>query len=349
MNIWMKISVTIFISILFLTCSENTTEFPVTDSKVTGKVTDTNGNLLHGVDIYLVYHLIDIPLHQPVKVANPDSDSLVYFRATEIGRNILLEWQTSSELNNSGYDIQRRTLTTKYEKIGFVAGFGTTTETHSYSFVDENIFSGTYYYRLKQIDFDGSFEFSPEVEITTTPINLDTLYQNYPNPVPRITSIQYALSKQVICKLEIKNYYNDESLVVLVNEEQSAGTYIVNFNNVFGLTNNIYRVNFNAVSGGEPDYEQYITLLLNEDNIIRISESQPFIKTVNGNFEIKLSDLPINKNINITLESPEIIKQQIISNVLKFVLFKDGYNILEAEYLIDLNSQNEINFVMEKQ
>ena len=103
------------------------------------------------------------------------------------------------------------------------------------------------------------------------------------------------------------------------------------------------------VSGGEPDYEQEITILLNEDNIIRITESQPFIKTVNGNFEIKLSDLPINKNINITLESPEIIKQQIISNVLKFVLFKDGYNILEAEYLIDLNSQNEINFVMEKQ
>jgi len=97
MNIWMKISVTIFISILFLTCSENTTEFSVTDSKVTGKVTDTNGNLLHGVDIYLVYHLIDIPLHQPVKVANPDSDSLVYFRATEIGKDILLEWQTSSE------------------------------------------------------------------------------------------------------------------------------------------------------------------------------------------------------------------------------------------------------------
>ena len=346
----MKISVTIFISILFLTCSENITEFSVTDSKVTGKVTDTNGNLLHGVDIYLVYHLIDIPSHQPVKVANPDTVSLVYFKATEIGRDILLEWQTSLEINNSGFDIQRKTLNTEYIKIGFVAGFGTTTETHSYSFVDQNIFSGTYYYRLKQIDFDGSFNFSPVVEITTTTIVLDTLYQNYPNPVPGITSIQYTLSKQAICNLEIKNYYNAESLVVLVNEEQSAGIYTVSFNNVFGLTNNIYIVNFIASSGGEPDYEQDITILLNEDNIIRITESQPFIKTVNGNFEIKLSDLPINKTINITLEgSPEIIKQQIISILLTFVLFKDGYNVLEAVYLLDLNSQNEFNFVMEKQ
>ena len=350
MNIWMKISVTVLISILFVTCNENTIETAVTDSKITGRVTDTNGNLLHGVDIYIVYHLIDIPSHQPVKFDNPDTDSLVYFKATEIGRDILLEWQTSSEFNNFGYDIQRRILTTEYEKIGFVAGFGTTTEIHSYSFVDENVLSGTYYYRLKQINYDGTFEFSPEVEITTTTIALDTLYQNYPNPVPGITSIQYTLSKQAICNLEIKNYYNAESLVVLVNEEQSAGTYTVSFNNVFGLTNNIYRVNFNAVAGGEPDYEQDIIILLNEDNIIRITESQPFIKTVNGNFEIKLSDLPINKTINITLEgSPEIIKQQIISTLLKFVLFKDGYNVLEVEYLIDIHSNNEINFVMEKQ
>ncbi|GMR25519.1 MAG: hypothetical protein BMS9Abin39_0823 [Ignavibacteria bacterium] len=348
MNIWIKISVIVCISILFVTCSENTTESAVTDSKITGTVTDTNGNLLHGVDIYLVYQLIDIPLHQPVEVANPDTVSLVYFKATKIGRDIRLDWQTSSEVNNRGFDIQRKTEKTEYEEIGFVAGFGTSTKTNSYSFVDGNLALGQYAYRLKQIDFDGTYNFSPEVEITTFLV-LDTLYQNYPNPFPGITSIQYTLRKQAICKLEIKNYYNAESLVVLVNEEQSAGIYTVSFNNDIGLTNNIYSVNFIASSGGETDYEQDITILLNENNIIKISESQPFIKTVNGNFEIKLSDLPINKTINNTLESPEIIKQQIISNLLKFVLFKDGYNVLEAAYLLDLNSQNEFNFVMEKQ
>jgi len=350
MNIWIKISITVFISILFETCNVNTTESAFTESKIIGNVTDTNGNLLHGINIYLVYHLIDIPLHQAAKITTPDTVSLVSFSASVVDANVTLNWITATEVNNRGFDVLRSTEEYVWEKIGFVAGFGTTTTTHSYSFVDGNLASGKYAYRLKQVDFDGTFELSDvvNVEVTTTTIALDTLYQNYPNPAEGITNIQYSLSKQAICKLEIKNYYKDESLVVLVNEEQSAGIYTVSFNNVIGLTNNIYKVNFNAALGGEPDYEQDITILLNEDNIIKITESQPFIKTVNGNFEIKLSDLPINKTINNTLESPEIIKQQIVSNLLKFVLFKSGYNVLEAEYLLDLNSQNEFSFVMEK-
>jgi len=344
----MKISVIVFISILFVTCSENTTESAVTDFKIIGKVSDTNGNLLNDVNIYLVYHLIDIPVIQQTKIANPDTVSLVSFSANVNVDNVTLNWSTETEVNNSGFEIERNSGN-RFEKIGFVPGFGTSTETHIYSYVDNSLLVGTYQYRLKQIDYDGTFQYSNVVEVEIISPDVFALKQNYPNPVHWITRIQYTLSKDAFCHLEIINYYTTESLVVLVNEEQSAGIHTVSFNNVFGLTNNIYRVNFNAVSGGEPDYEQDITILLNEDDIVRVTVSQPIIKTVNGNFEIKLSDLPINKNINITLEdSPDIIKQQLISKLLKFVLYKDGYNVLENEFLIDMNGNNEFNFVMER-
>ena len=89
---------------------------------------------------------------------------LTSFTASTVDGNVVLNWITATELNNAGFQIERRKTTDErredWESIGFVNGNGTSTETHTYSFADESPVAGKSYYRLKQIDFDGSFEYS---------------------------------------------------------------------------------------------------------------------------------------------------------------------------------------------
>ena len=116
---------------------------------------------------------------------------LVSFNATLLDNNVQLNWTTATETNNSGFAVERISIensksefrNSNWTEIGFVPGFGTTTEPKSYTFIDENITTGTYKYRLKQIDFDGSFDYSNEIEVEVdfTPKEF-VLYQNYPNP-----------------------------------------------------------------------------------------------------------------------------------------------------------------------
>ncbi|NOX17514.1 MAG: hypothetical protein GXO87_04430, partial [Chlorobi bacterium] len=94
---------------------------------------------------------------------------LTSFTASYFNDVVELNWRTATETNNSGFEIQRASSSTTprqgWETIGFVEGNGTTAETHNYSFIDENVASGKYFYRLKQIDNNGSFEYSDVVEI----------------------------------------------------------------------------------------------------------------------------------------------------------------------------------------
>ena len=89
---------------------------------------------------------------------------LVSFAATSDMNDVILTWYTATETNNRGFEVQRKT-TGEFESINFVEGMGTTTETQNYLFRDSDLLSGTYTYRLKQMDFDGSFAYSDEVEI----------------------------------------------------------------------------------------------------------------------------------------------------------------------------------------
>lgn len=105
--------------------------------------------------------------------------------STEVnGYNVLLSWITAPEINNQGFHIERRdTKNEEWRNIGFVNGSGTSTELQSYSYVDENLSAGKYQYRLKQIDYDGTFEYSNTIEVE---INIPTrfsLNQNFSNPL----------------------------------------------------------------------------------------------------------------------------------------------------------------------
>jgi len=169
---------------------------------------------------------------------------------------VQLNWTTVTETNNSGFEIQKTSpLPSPYqgeggeagrgwEAIGFVPGFGTTTEPKSYSFIDEDISTGTYKYRLKQIDFDGSFEYSNEIEVEVdfTPKDF-VLYQNYPNPFNPATSIKFEIPGQarndnVLVTLIVYDVLGNE-VATLVNEEKQPGVYEVEFD-ASNLTSGIY-------------------------------------------------------------------------------------------------------------
>lgn len=166
------------------------------------------------------------------------------FSANVIGTDVLLNWITSTEKNNSGFEVQRKTKEeNEFKTLIFIEGNGTTTEQNSYSFIDKNSPSGFITYRLKQIDFDGSFEYSNTIEVEVISPKVFSLEQNYPNPFNPTTKIKYVIpnietlqgaSLQVT--LKIYDVLGNE-ITTLVNEQQQPGTYEVEFNT--GQTVNI--------------------------------------------------------------------------------------------------------------
>jgi hypothetical protein len=184
---------------------------------------------------------------------NPIPVELIGFTAESNGNQVTLNWITATETNNMGFEVERsekqEARSEKWENIGFVEGNGTTTETHNYSFVDECVKSGKYSYRLKQIDFDGTYSYSNEISVETLhATSLPTeyaLYQNYPNPFNPVTTIKYSIPSNVNSetsntKLVVFDILGNE-VAKLVNENKEPGFYEVLFDaNKFGLSSGTY-------------------------------------------------------------------------------------------------------------
>jgi len=178
---------------------------------------------------------------------------LISFSSLINENDVTLNWQTATETNNQGFQIERRKMQDErsddWNSIGFVDGNGTTTETQTYSFVDENVEAGKYQYRLKQIDFDGSFEYSNTIEVEINSPTKFSLEQNYPNPFNPSTSIQYAISSTQFVTLKIFNALGQE-VETLVNEYQEAGvhstSFIANSSADGGLPSGVYLYKLSA-------------------------------------------------------------------------------------------------------
>ena len=154
---------------------------------------------------------------------------LAFFEVMNSEGKVVLEWMTQTETNNYGFEIQRKSQENNtWDKIETIKGHGTTTTPHKYTYTDHNVTIGTYYYRLKQIDFDGSFEFSDEILVEIKPPTTFSLYQNYPNPFNPETVIRYRIphldQTKVSVELKIYNLLGDE-VRTLVQKDQEAGYY----------------------------------------------------------------------------------------------------------------------------
>ena len=169
---------------------------------------------------------------------NPDGTpmpvELSSFSATTIGSTVKLSWQTATEINNYGFEIERKASSPQstvgnYEKIGFVNGNGNSNLPKNYSFVDNNVTAGSYLYRLKQIDNDGQFEYSKTIEVNFSTPNKFELSQNYPNPFNPSTTILFNLIEAENVKLTIYNILGQE-IKTLLDEYKESGVYTINFN-----------------------------------------------------------------------------------------------------------------------
>src|SRR5690606_1186448 len=128
---------------------------------------------------------------------------LTSFNVAVTNDEIILNWATASELNNYGFEIEKSKDNKNWFTTGFVNGKGTTQENSSYSFKDNNIFAGMNYYRLKQVDFNGSYEYSEIVSVEFSGVREYELSQNYPNPFNPVTVINYAIPKSGKVSLKI--------------------------------------------------------------------------------------------------------------------------------------------------
>jgi len=199
-------------------------------SSASGSVTATisnensfsfTGNSMNGTFTSALLSSATVPL--PVELTS--------FTAQQSGNMVTLNWATATEVKNYGFQVERKKekVESEWEEIGFLQGNGNSNSPKSYSFVDKTVSAGRYSYRLKQIDFDGQFEYSPVVDVQVDVPSVFALKQNYPNPFNPNTIIGYQLPSASHVALKIYDILGNE-VAVLVNGLQAAGDYELLFN-----------------------------------------------------------------------------------------------------------------------
>ena len=149
-------------------------------------------------------------------------------------------------MNNSGFQVERKTDGSEWSEISFISGLGTTTEISHYTFRDQSLTNGKYSYRLKQIDFDGTYSYSNEIEVEVTPPNKYALYQNYPNPFNPSTIIAYYIPEESFVTLTIYDLQGKE-IARPVQVIQGSGHNEINWN-ADNFASGIYLYKIEAVS-----------------------------------------------------------------------------------------------------
>jgi hypothetical protein len=185
-----------------------------------------------------------------INAASSESElpvELTSFTAIKIGSTVKLNWNTATEINNYGFEIERKvsslqSINYNFERIGFISGNGNSNSPNSYSYQDNSVSAGKYLYRLKQIDNDGQYEYSEVIEIDLGLPNKFELSQNYPNPFNPSTKIKYSIpnvgSGLAQTVLKVYDVLGNE-VAILVNEYKPAGSYEVTFD-ASSLSSGIY-------------------------------------------------------------------------------------------------------------
>lgn len=153
---------------------------------------------------------------------------LTSFSASSSENGIIISWGTATEVNNYGFEIERM-YKNSWNKIAFIEGHGNSNSPKEYSFIDKSVTNDKYSYRLKQIDFDGQFEYSNEIEVNiSSKPGKYSITQNYPNPFNPVTSIKYTIPDNEFVSIKVFDILGNE-VATLVNENKNAGNYNVEF------------------------------------------------------------------------------------------------------------------------
>jgi V8-like Glu-specific endopeptidase len=173
---------------------------------------------------------------------------LTSFSANVTENEVKLLWSTASETNNRGFEIERKS-SGEFEKIGFMAGYGTTTEFKSYTFSDKDLAPGNYTYRMKQIDFDGEYDYTEEIEVLVSAPKDFALRQNYPNPFNPGTKIEFSLKTDSKVTLVVFDILGQE-VANLISSHLMAGVHEINFD-ASALNSGVYfyRIDATGIDG----------------------------------------------------------------------------------------------------
>ena len=185
---------------------------------------------------------------------------LTTFSANIVKNKIQLNWQTATEVNNYGFEIQRQNQEAsneykvssnenqyqEWQSIAFVEGHGNSNSPKDYSFIDDAVNAGKYFYRLKQLDIDGSFKYSNVIEVNLDKHLQYKLNQNYPNPFNPTTTLSFSIPQKEFVSLAIYNSLG-EKVTDIVNKDMQAGTYKFTWN-AEHLTSGVYFSRFSAGS-----------------------------------------------------------------------------------------------------
>lgn len=241
----------IFISILFISVP-----LMAQSSIVIGSNTEINAGT--NTDICATSKTVDGTLSgSGTWCTGPLPVELTFFTASVSGSSVQLLWSTATESQNYGFDIERRlVLEASWQSIGFITGSGNSNSLKSYTYTDNAIPSGSYQYRLKQIDTDGSFQYSGVVDVLIgTPTDF-ALSQNYPNPFNPSTTISFELPERSEVSLQVFNVLG-EMVHQLAKGTSDAGRHSITFN-ATNLPSGIY---FYRLQAGEVVQTQKMVLL----------------------------------------------------------------------------------------
>ena len=167
------------------------------------------------------FYKLDAPWFVPVELTD--------YSASLLNKDIILNWTTATELNNKGFEIEQSFDNQNFNTIGFVPGFGTTTELKSYSYKISDAPTGAQYYRLKQIDFDGTFTLYNSVEVDGPVIREFALYQNHPNPFNPSTTISFSIPVESNVSIKLFNILGQQ-VATIANTDFQAGNNKIDFN-----------------------------------------------------------------------------------------------------------------------
>jgi hypothetical protein len=171
--------------------------------------------------------------------------TLLDFTVTKQADNAQLNWSTSSEENNMGFEIQRSTDQSGWTVLGFVAGAVNSQTEKDYQWLDKNLAAGTYYYRLRQVDLNGNSTFSKVVSVSFGGDGSLELMQNRPNPFNNTTTVNIVIPRAGMVQLILYDQMG-RPVQQLLDEYKSPGTYSIQVNRN-GLSSGVYYYRMNAL------------------------------------------------------------------------------------------------------
>jgi hypothetical protein len=173
--------------------------------------------------------------------------SLTDFSAASDNHDITLTWKTQSENNNKGFQVERSNNNSEWYPVNFTNGAGESTVTRNYSYVDKGLAPGHYYYRLKQLDFDGHTKTSYIVTASIDGKGAVSLFQNTPNPFSGTSRIRFDLPSAQKVRLSLFDL-NGREIKVLIDNTQAAGSHLAPID-ATGLSRQMYYIRLQTESG----------------------------------------------------------------------------------------------------